>query len=44
MFQKLSSVRESNFGILQTQKNIVTGQFHFSEEFFENCPDNAKHS
>jgi len=38
---QMSSVRESNFGILQTQKNIVTGQFHFSEEFFKNCPDNA---
>jgi hypothetical protein len=36
---EMSSVEEENFGQLNGQ-NIVTGQFHFSQEFFDNCPDN----
>ena len=37
---KMSSVKEENFGYLNVQ-NIVTNQFHFSKEFFDNCPDNV---
>ena len=36
---EMSSVEEENFGQLNGQ-NIATGQFHFSQEFFNNCPDN----
>ena len=36
---EMSSVEEENFGQLNGQ-NIATGQFHFSQEFFDNCPDN----
>ena len=35
----MSSVEEENFGQLNGQ-SIATGQFHFSQEFFDNCPDN----
>ena len=37
---EMSSVKEENFGYLNTQ-SIQTGQFHFSQEFFDNCPDNV---
>ena len=37
---EMSSVQETNFGFLNT-KSIQTGQFHFSQEFFDNCPDNV---
>lgn len=36
---EMSSVEEKNFGYLNTQ-SISTGQFHFSQEFFDKCPDN----
>jgi hypothetical protein len=36
---EMSSVREENFGFLNKQ-SVQTGQFHFSSEFFNNCPDN----
>jgi hypothetical protein len=36
---EMSSVEEENFGQLNSQ-SIATGQFHFSQEFFDNCPDN----
>lgn len=36
---EMSSVEEENFGQLNSQ-SIATGQFHFSQEFFNNCPDN----
>lgn len=36
---EMSSVKEENFGQLNGQ-SIATGQFHFSQEFFDNCPDN----
>lgn len=37
---EMSSVKEKNFGYLNTQ-SISTGQFHFSQEFFDGCPDNV---
>lgn len=37
---EMSSVREENFGFLNKQ-SVQTGQFHFSPEFFNNCPDNV---
>jgi len=37
---KMESVEEENFGYLNTQ-SISTGQFHFSKEFFDRCPDNV---
>jgi len=37
---EMSSVNEKNFGHLNAQ-SIATGQFHFSQEFFDNCPDNV---
>lgn len=37
---EMSSVKEDNFGLLDTQ-SIATGKFHFDEEFFNNCPDNV---
>lgn len=37
---EMSSVKEENFGFLNKQ-SIQTGQFHFSQEFFNNCPDNV---
>ena len=36
---KMSSVKEENFGYVQGQ-SIQSGCFHFSQEFFDNCPDN----
>ena len=36
---EMSSVKEENFGQLNGQ-SIARGQFHFSQEFFDNCPDN----
>lgn len=36
----MESVEEKNFGYLNAQ-SVSTGQFHFSEEFFNNCPDNV---
>ena len=36
---EMSSVEEENFGQLNAQ-SISTGQFHFIQEFFDNCPDN----
>lgn len=36
---KMSSVKEENFGYVQSQ-SIESGCFHFSQEFFDNCPDN----
>jgi FkbM family methyltransferase len=36
---KMSSVKEENFGYIQGQ-SIQSGCFHFSQEFFDNCPDN----
>jgi hypothetical protein len=37
---KMGSVKEENFGIVNAQ-TIHTGQFNFSQEFFDNCPDNS---
>jgi len=37
---EMGSVKEKNFGYLNTQ-SISTGQFHFSKEFFDGCPDNV---
>lgn len=37
---KMSSVKDTNFGYLSTQ-SVETGQFHFSEQFYNNCPDNV---
>jgi hypothetical protein len=37
---KMSSVKEENFGIINAQ-SIQSGQFHFSQELFDNCPDNV---
>jgi hypothetical protein len=37
---EMGSVKDENFGYLNA-KNIQTGQFHFSQEFFDNCPDNV---
>ena len=36
---EMGSVEEKNFGQLNFQ-SIATGQFHFSQEFFDGCPDN----
>lgn len=36
---EMGSVQESNYGFLNAQ-SISTGQFHFIQEFFDNCPDN----
>ena len=36
---EMGSVEEKNFGLLNAQ-SIATGQFHFSQEFFDGCPDN----
>lgn len=36
----MSSVKEENFGFLNKQ-SVQTGQFHFSLDFFNNCPDNV---
>ena len=35
---EMSSVKEKNFGQLNVQ-SVATGQFHFSQKFFDNCPD-----
>jgi hypothetical protein len=37
---EMSSVQEKNLGFMNAQ-SIATGQFHFSQEFFDNCPDNV---
>jgi len=37
---EMGSVEEKNFGLLNAQ-SIATGQFHFSQEFFDSCPDNV---
>jgi len=37
---EMSSVQSNNLGYLNTQ-SIATGQFHFSREFFDTCPDNV---
>ena len=37
---KMSSVKEENFGYLNAQ-SISSNQFHFSEDFFNTCPDNV---
>jgi hypothetical protein len=37
---EMSSVKEDNFGYLNAQ-SIQTGQFHFSQEFFDTCPNNV---
>lgn len=36
---EMSSVKEENFGLVNAQ-SIQTGCFHFSKDFFDNCPDN----
>lgn len=37
---KMESVQESNFGILNSP-SISTGEFHFIQKFFDECPDNV---
>jgi len=37
---EMGSVEEKNFGKLNAP-SIATGQFHFSQEFFDGCPDNT---
>ena len=37
---EMVSVEEKNFGQSNAQ-SISTGQFHFSQEFFDGCPDNV---
>lgn len=37
---EMSTVSESNFGFVNGQ-SVQTGCFNFSEEFFNNCPDNV---
>jgi hypothetical protein len=37
---EMSSVQEKNLGFMNAQ-SIATGQFHFSQEFFDTCPDNV---
>jgi hypothetical protein len=37
---EMSSVEEKNFGYLNVH-SVTTGQFHFSQEFFDCCPDNV---
>jgi hypothetical protein len=37
---EMSSVQEKNLGVMNAQ-SIATGQFHFSQEFFDTCPDNV---
>jgi len=36
---EMSSVTENNFGFVEGQ-SIQTGCFHFSKDFFDDCPDN----
>ena len=38
---EMSSVSENNLGYLQTKNNVCAQQFHFNEDLFKNCPDNA---
>lgn len=38
---EMSTVSENNFGYLQGVQNVATGCFHFSENFFNQCPDNV---
>jgi len=35
---EMASVEEKNFGQSNAQ-SISTGQFHFSQEFFDGCPE-----
>ena len=37
---EMSSVTEENFGFVNGQ-SVSTGCFHFSKEFFDQCPDNV---
>jgi hypothetical protein len=37
---EMSLVQDKNFGFMNVQ-SIATGQFHFSQEFFDTCPDNV---
>ena len=37
---EMSTVAKKNFGFVKGQ-SIQTGCFHFSQEFFDNCPDNV---
>ena len=37
---EMGSVEEKNFGKLNAP-SIATGQFHFSQDFFDGCPDNT---
>lgn len=37
---KMTSVKEENFGYLNA-RSVTTNQFHFSQEFFDKCPDNV---
>ncbi len=37
---EMGSVKPENFGLVEGQ-SIATGQFHFYQEFFDNCPDNV---
>ena len=37
---EMGSVRPENFGFVEGD-SIQTGQFHFYQEFFDNCPDNV---
>lgn len=37
---EMSHVKEKNFGIINSS-SVATGQFHFSKQFFDECPDNV---
>ncbi len=37
---KMNSANPQNFGYNQNCENLATGIFEFSQEFFDNCPDN----
>lgn len=37
---EMGSVEEKNFGYLNA-RSVSTGQFHFSQKFFDECPDNV---
>ena len=36
----MNSANPQNFGYNQNCENLATGIFEFSQEFFDNCPDN----
>lgn len=38
---RMSNVGRKNKGYFQTNRNLATGQFHFSEEFMKSCPDDS---